>query len=73
MPLFAEDLRGDVTETSGHRMQLLLGGVEMLSTESSGDMSGVPNTEEPETNIPKSAITMSDSGSFVRYNMFSGL
>ena len=54
-------------------MQLFFGGVEVLSTESHKEMSGLPNTGKLETNIPKSAITISDSESFVRYSMFSGL
>ena len=46
----------------------------MLGTRSQSKLSGIPYTSKlKETNIPKSAITISDSESFVRYNMFSGL
>lgn len=73
MSLSVEDLRSDVTETSRHRMQLFLRGVEMLGAESKKKLSGPPHVKIQGTNIPKSAITISDSESFVRYSMFSGL
>ena len=74
MSFSVEDLRSNITEASGHRVQLLVGGVQVFGAKSHGELNGHPNVGELEkTNIPKSAITISESASLVRYNIFSGL
>jgi hypothetical protein len=66
VPLSIEDLWSDVTEASGKRMQLFIGGMEVLGAKQFGELIDLAHRKTEETNIPKSAITISESESFVR-------
>jgi len=75
MPFLVRYFWSDITQTSCEGRELLPSGIKVLGTGRSCDthVRGVSGEQVNATYVPKSAITISDDGSFVWERMFSGL
>jgi hypothetical protein len=75
MPFLVHYLWSETSQTSSEGCKLLPSGIEVLGADRSCDthVRGVSGDQVNATYMPKSAITISDDGSFVRNRMFSGL
>jgi len=75
MPFLVQYFWSDITQTSCEGRELLPSSIKVLGAGRSCDahVRGVSGEQVNETYMPKSTITISDDGSFVRKRMFSGL
>jgi hypothetical protein len=75
VPFLVKYFWSDITQTSCEGCELLPDGIKVLGAGRSCDahVRGVSSEQVNATYMPKSAITISDDGSFVRKRMFSGL
>ena len=72
MSFLIQYLWSNIPEASRKRMQLFFGRVKVFRSVASSYQRNEPSPLN-EPHIPKSAITISESWSFVRYKIFSGL